>query len=80
MIMQELRNIHGGTERHLFSDMPERPYFGMTFRPDGTDAIGTVTKINKTLGGYTVTYTYAHDPNTAHTRPYAEVERMSWKA
>lgn len=62
------------------TDLPEFPTIGLTFRPDGTDSVGQVTKIVRGRDGGTVTYSYAHAPEVSYTRPYAEVRRIAWSA
>lgn len=58
------------------TDLPVKPFIGLAFRPDGTNSVATIKRIDKK----DVTYTFAHDPNVYHTRPYAEVRHLGWLA
>jgi hypothetical protein len=63
------------------TDLPATPRVGLAFRPDTTDSIGTVTKVLPGgRQGPTVQYTYAHEPDVTHTRPWHEVRNLGWVA
>jgi hypothetical protein len=60
------------------TNLPATPHVGLTFRPDTTDSIGTVTKVTSGGRGPSVTYSYAHEPDVTHTRPWHEVRNLGW--
>lgn len=69
--------------------MPITPHVGLTFRPYGTDAVGTVLGIKPAPspkgkrkpdpGKSEVTYHYDHEPESTFSRPYSELQKMAYK-
>jgi len=63
------------------TNMPAKPFVGLVFRPDTTDALGIITNVQNSKSGATVEYRFKHDglPENAprYSRPYSEVRRMA---
>lgn len=61
------------------TDLPAAPHVGLTFRPDTTDSIGTITKVQPGgRQGPTVFYAYEHAPAVVYSRPWHEVRNLGW--
>lgn len=65
------------------SNMPVKPYVGLTFRPYSTDAIGVVTTVIPSKRGAEVTYRFEHGGSAVdaprYTRPYSELRKLAYK-
>lgn len=83
-----VRDINGKMHKRIIEDMPDKPFVGQEFVPDGMSTVGTILDHKKGKHGPDVVYTFdaVIDPNnpqdgiTTFTRPYREVVRMAWAA